>query len=307
MAQKRFTDRGRPYDHEAWRSLYKNTLTPGVYSGYTMSPSELSASRVTIAAGALLLPTGIVVVEDTNVNVQINGIFPPSSATNYTVRTHHREAAMGLIGGEAMTYLVVSGLLTEQPSDGVILGWIRHPGGGIALEESHITNAPRYAPADVAADFSVRRPLAVSAPNLVTELGEGISHSSGYGSSHAWRGFSNPSSAIDPATGVTPTATSYFQYPVYARPWEISIRSIIPIGDKIIANVYDTAGVLVISQTLTSHTNWSVDTISVPTNLGTFTMGEKATIKIVSTVSQGTIVKIADIVVDFWPYAFPQF
>ncbi len=95
MAQKRFTDRGRPYDHEAWRSLYKNTLSPGVYSGYTLLPSDLSSSQVAIAPGALLLPTGIVVVEDTEVTVQIDGVFPPSSATNYTLLTHHSEAAMG--------------------------------------------------------------------------------------------------------------------------------------------------------------------------------------------------------------------
>jgi hypothetical protein len=42
---------------------------------------------VEIAPGALLLPTGIVVVEDTEVVVQIDGMFPPSAPTNYTVKT----------------------------------------------------------------------------------------------------------------------------------------------------------------------------------------------------------------------------
>lgn len=307
MAQKRFTDRGRPYDHEAWRSLYRNTLSPGVYSGYTLSPSPLSASQVEISPGALLLPTGIVVVEDTAVTVQIEGVFPPSSATDYTIRTYHREIATGLIGGEAMTYLVDSSLVTAQPSDGIILGWIRHPGGGVALEQGFITNAPSYAPAAVAADASARMPAKDLAPLLVTTLGQGVSHTEGFASGHTWRGFTNPSLAIDPGTGMTPVATSYWQYPVYARPWEISIRSIVPIGDSIAVSVYDSLNVLIASATITPHTSWQMDTISVPTSTGTFTAGEKGTIKLVSTVAQGTIVKIADLAVDFWPYAFPQF
>lgn len=307
MAQKRFTDRGRPYDHEAWRSLYKNTMSPGVYSGFTLSPSVLSASQVTIAPGALLLPTGIVVVEDTEVTVQIDGVFPPSTAKDYTVRTYHREIATGLIGGEAMTYLVDASLLTEQPSDGIILGWIRHPGGGVALEESFITNAPRYSPADVAADASARMPARSLAPLLVTTLGQGVSHTEGFQSGHGWRGFTNPSLAIDPGTGVTPVATSYWQFPIYTRPWEVSIRSIVPVGDSIEVSVYDSLNALVTSATITPHTSWQVDTITIPTDSGSFTAGDKGTIKLISTVAQGTIVKIADMNADFWPYAFSQF
>ena len=307
MAQKRFTDRGRPYDHEAWRSLYKYTLSPGVYSGYTLSPSSTSASQVVISAGALLLPTGIVVVEDSEVTVQIEGVFPPSAPTNYTIKTEHSEAAMGLIGGEAMTYAAEAALLTEQPSNGVVLGWIRHPGGGVALEESHITNAPKYAPADVAKDFSARMPVVSSPPELVTELGAGVSNTEGFGSNHTWRGFTNPSTSIDPGTGVTPVATSYFQYPIYERPWEVKLRTIVPIGDQIEVTLYDSLGAVAASTTLTSHTTWEVATISVPTDTGTFTIGTQATIKLVSTIAQGTIVKLADFAVDFWPYAFPQF
>jgi hypothetical protein len=307
VTQKRFTDRGRPYDHEAWRSLYRNTLSPGVYSGYTISPSITSASQITIAPGALLLPTGIVVVEDAEVTVQIEGVFPPSAATDYTVKTYHREIATGLIGGEAMTYLVEATLVTEQPSDGVILGWIRHPGGGGPLEESYITNAPRYAPSAVAADFASRMPAKALAPLLVTTLGQGVSHTDGFQSGQAYRGFTNPSLAIDPGTGVTPVATSYWQFPIYERPWEISIRSIVPVGDSITVSVYDSLNALVTSATITPHTAWQVDTISVPPDTGTFTAGEKGTIKLVSVVAQGTIVKIADITADFWPYGFPQF
>jgi hypothetical protein len=307
VAQKRFTDRGRPYDHEAWRSLYRNTLSPGVYSGYTVTPSSVSASQVDISPGAVLLPTGIVVVEDAVVTVQIDGVFPPSAPTNYTIKTHHSELAMGLIGGEAMTYAVEAALLAAQPSDGVILGWIRHPGGGVPLETSHITNAPKYAPAEVASDFSARMPVVEIAPNLVSELGLGVSHDTGFDLNHVWRGFSNPSTAVDTGTGLTPIATSWFQYPLYERPWEIKIQSILPVGDQIVVSVFDSLGVEVATSTLTTHTAWQQDTISVPTATGTFNTGTKATVKLVSTVAQGTIVKLADIVVDFWPYAFPQF
>lgn len=307
MAQKRFTDRGRPYDHEAWRSLYRNTLSPGVYSGYDLSPSGTSASQVDISPGALLLPSGIVVVEDTTVTVQIEGVFPPSAPTNYTVKTEHSEAAMGLIGGEAMTYAVEASLLSVQPSNGVILGWIRHPGGGVPLDTTQITLAPKYAPAEVAKDFSARMPIVSSPPNIVSDLGQGVSETDGFTSNHAWRGFTNPSTAIDTGTGVTPVATTYFQYPVYERPWQIKVQSIIPVGCQIEVTVYDTSGAVAATQTLTTHTSWQQDTIDIPTSNGVFTTGTKGSVKLVSTVAQGTIVKIADIVVDFWPYAFSQF
>jgi hypothetical protein len=102
-------------------------------------------------------------------------------------------------------------------------------------------------------------------------------------------------------------AVSWFQYPVYVRPWEIKIRSIIPTGCQIEVSVYDTGGALVTDSTLAPHPSWQVDTIAVPAGTGTFTTGSKGTIKLVSTVAQGTIVKLADFVVDFWPYGFSQF
>jgi hypothetical protein len=215
---------------------------------------------------------------------------------------------MGLIGGEAMTYAVEAALLSEQPSNGVILGWIRHPGGGIALADSMITLAPKYAPADVAADFSSRMPVVSSPPNMISDpVGAGISETDGFSDNNAWRGFTNPSTAIDPGTGVTPVVTSYFQYAVYARPWETKLRTIIPVGCQIEVTIYDSLGAVVATSTLTSHTSWQVDTIAVPTSNGTFTNGSKGTIKVISTVAQGTIVKIADFAVDFWPYALSQF
>jgi hypothetical protein len=307
MAQRRFVDRGRPYDHEAWRGLYRTTMSPGVYSGYTLSPSSISASQIVISPGAVLLPTGIVVVEDHEVSIQIDGVFPPSTATSYTVKTYHREIATGLIGGEAMIYLVEASLVTAQPSDGVILGWIRHPGGGVALDQSHITNAPKYAPSVVASDCAARMPVVAPAPLLVTTLGTGVSHDEGFSTNQVWRGFSNPSTATDPITLLTPVAISYWQYPLYARPWQVSIRSIVPIGDQIEVSIHDSTGIILTTATISSHTAWQVDTIQVPASGGTFTAGSKGTIKLISTVSQGTTVKVADISVNFWPYALPQF
>jgi len=307
MAQKRYTDRGRPYDHEAWRALYRNTFSPGVYSGFSLSPSITSASQVVVAPGALMLPTGIVVVEDSEVTIQMSGTFPPSLATTYTLFTMHSEAAVGLIGGEAMTYGSIASELTEQPDDGVILGWIRHPGGSVALAQSHITNAPKYAPSIVAQDAVARRPISVSAPNLVTTLGQGVSLTSGYETNRAWRGFTNPSTAIDAGTGLTPVATSYFQFPIYARPYEFRLRSVIPIGDQIAVDILDTAGVSITTSTLSAHATFTENTVSVPSTGGTFTTGAMATVKLTSTVSQGTIVKLADLTIDFWPYGFGQF
>jgi hypothetical protein len=307
--QRRYTDRGRPYDHEAWRTLYEKTGSTGIYSGFDLTPGTVG-NQIVAAVGALLLPTGIVVVETASTTIEIadGTSFPPSSAKNYTVATRHEEADNGLIGGEAMTYYVAENtLMTTQPSDGVVVGWIRHPGGGLPLIQEYITNAPKHAPLILVQDYVARLPVKLSPPTFPHGVyGQGVVDTSGYDSSKVWTGFTNTTDAVDPATGVTPIVTLYQQFPIYNRPYQIELESIIPTGDAIAVTLYDTAGAVSVTDTLSGNATFTRDTIEVPQSGGTWTSGSLAVLKVVITVAINTTVKLSDLEIDFWPYAFPR-
>lgn len=306
MTQKRYTDRGRPYDHEAWRALYRETLSPGVYSGFNISPSTTTGT-VEISPGSLLLPSGIVVVEDSEVFVSIPGTFPPASATDYTIFTSHSEAAIGLIGGEAMSYGASSSLLTSQPDDGVILGWIRHPGGAVALSQDHIIDAPKFAPADIAADYVARQPACAPAPFLVTVFGQGVTRTEG-SSPKVYRGFTNTTTAVDSDTGMTPVATSYFPFKVHARPYQINLVHVIPVGDQIKVDVLTDSGAVATTETIPGTGAEASTTIDVTLDSTyQWTQDSIGQVVLTSTIAVNTEVKIINLEVNFWPYALPQF
>jgi hypothetical protein len=273
-----------------------------------LSPSLSSGSQIVVSSGALALPTGIVVVETEETTLEIGGSFPPSVATDYTVLTRHTEANVGLIGGDAMSYYVTVGLVDTQPSDGVILGWIKHPGGAVSLDSSHIIGAPKYAPCEIAKDYALRSPIYSCPPDLISQISgtSGIFETSGF-STKLWKGFGNTTVDTDPTTLAVPVVVCYYQYPVFVRPYQISLESIIPIGDSIAAVAYDTTGTAVASSTFTAHPTFTVDSLSIPTATGTWVEGSLATLRLTITVAKNTTVQLANLLVDFWPYAIPRF
>jgi len=297
--QRRYVDRGRPYDHEAWRTLLEVTNPVGVYSGFDLSPSTVVGSQIIAASGGLMLPSGIVVVETEEVTVDLGSGFPPA-ATNYTVCTLHEEANVGLISGEAMTYYVTAALLTSQPTNGVILGWIRHPGGSIPLAASHITDAPKNR--DLAQDMAARTPFRQTpphfvVPSLVTDMAE----VEGY-DTRPWRGFNY---AVTAGRG-NAQVTAYVAFPVYAEPWQVNITTILPVGALMYAYLYDTAGASAGSNTFTAHATYTTNILSVTPGSNTWTSGSTGLLKFIFDIPRGTTVQMANLEVDFWPYALPR-
>jgi hypothetical protein len=133
--QRRFGDFGTPDTSEEDKSVRSALHRKGVYSDFNLSVDTLG--NLLIQSGFALQPDGIVWTEDNDVTLTFS---PPGSATNYTVVARHEDRQIQ--GGTAVLYTIDAGLLAEV-TDGVIIGWIRHPGGGVPLDPSHLQIAPR--------------------------------------------------------------------------------------------------------------------------------------------------------------------
>jgi len=138
MAQFRVGNFGETATSEIdnlWRSI---VLAKGVYNGFELGVDAVS-SNLTIAPGAGVQPDGIVWTEDTEVQLSFT---PPGIATDYTVIAYHTNRA--IFGGMEVTYELATNIIgNDTISDGVAIGWIRHPGGGGPLDVSYLQNAPR--------------------------------------------------------------------------------------------------------------------------------------------------------------------
>lgn len=308
MAQKRYVERGRSYDYAAWRTFHRYITSPGVYYGYDLSVSSVSGSNLAVATGGLMLPTGVAVVEDAAFELDLTtaGNFPPSAATNYTIYTSHSETSYGMIGGDAMTYGAQTGITTTQPSDGVLLGWIRHPGGGVALAAEHIVNAPKQRPWELAQTFAARLPQHFSPPNLtLVPTDSNVVASEGYDTTNhvAWRG------AVNNHASLTKFGNHwYVQFPVFAEPYQVRIQNIVPSSGVNYMNVtvYDTSHTAASTTTLINNqTNWTWNTITI-LSAKTWTAESFAIIDIEFQLSAGNTIKLANIIIDSWPYGLSR-
>lgn len=116
-----------------WRSV---VIPEGVYQGFKLGVNAFS--DLTIEPGGGVQPNGVVWLEqDIGVIVEFN---PPAIASDYTVVALHENRE--IFGGVAVSYELETGLLTSV-TDGVVLGWIRHPGGGAPLDTTMLQNAPK--------------------------------------------------------------------------------------------------------------------------------------------------------------------
>jgi hypothetical protein len=251
-----------------------------------------------------MLPSGIVVSEDEDVTIELGSGFPPAAETDYTIATQHNEADVGLISGEAMTYYVTAALLTEQPSDGVILGWIRHPGGSVPLAQNQITNAPTNKPTEMVQSHIARQPFRQLPPRFLVPTGTYPADASMMEGkdSRTWRGFDY---ALTGGSGFV-EVISYISFPVYAEPWEINLESIVPLGCIVQMTLFDTAGSTVDNLTITPHATYQTDTLAVTPGANTWTTGGRGLLQFGCQVARGTTIQFSELEVDFWPYAFPR-
>jgi len=302
--QTRIMDKGITYDYKLWRMVFKTLGSPGIGWGMDITPSTTSSSSVSLSAGGLILSTGVVVYESSARTISLGTTFPPSLATNYTIYTEHDETAIGLLCGDSMTYHVTASLLTSNPTNGVVLGWIRHPGGGVSLEQSHIYGAPKVRPLEIVQAYFGTNRICLSPPNLVltTTTSTYVTATQGWDATnhHAWRGVANSDG------GSNRYGKLYMQWNVTGEPYQVSIRNITPGSSAVTMTVYDTNNSSVGAVTFTGNNAWTLDTVTISRS-GTWTVGSKATVVLDFTTPAGQIeagntLKFAELIVDHWPY-----
>ncbi len=139
MPQRRFSNFGETATAASENLRHNKVLPKGVYEGFDLSV-ELLTTNLSIGIGAGVQHNGVIWIEDT---VGVTVVFTaPASAENFTVVATHDNRS--IFGGVSIDYELQGGILSSDSiTNGVVLGWIRHPGGAVPLDPSHIQVAPK--------------------------------------------------------------------------------------------------------------------------------------------------------------------
>lgn len=135
MSQQRIQDYGSPVVAQSLKSLIDAITTPGILSGNEFVKD--ASNRMRINPGSCVTQEGVIIVED---EIKLLTINNTSNAVDYTVYYYHTD--VDISGGEAAELILDTGLLTSDVISGCILGYVRYPGGGIPLEQSHFIQPP---------------------------------------------------------------------------------------------------------------------------------------------------------------------
>lgn len=135
MSQQRIQDYGSPVVAQSLKLLIDSITIPGILSGNEFIRD--ANNRLRINPGSCVTHQGVIIIED---EVKLLTINNTSNAVDYTVYYLHED--VDISGGEAAELVLDTGLLTSDVVKGCILGYIRYPGGGIPLEQSHFIQPP---------------------------------------------------------------------------------------------------------------------------------------------------------------------
>ena len=133
MSQERIQDYGSPVTASSIKTLV-NAITS--YRSAILSGNEFiadAANRLRINPGISVTHEGIIIIETEPKLITINNT---SLAVDYTVYYYHKDAEVS--GGVAAVLTMDTGLLSSV--EGVILGYIRYPGGSVPLSNPILYN-----------------------------------------------------------------------------------------------------------------------------------------------------------------------
>lgn len=136
MSQKRIQDYGSPVVAQSLKSLAGSITSQGILYGNEFIKD--ASNRMRINPGACVTHQGIIIVESES---KVLTIENSSNAADYTVYYSHED--VDISGGVVAELIKESGLLTNGVISGCILGYVRYPGGGIPLDQTHFIQ-PAY-------------------------------------------------------------------------------------------------------------------------------------------------------------------
>ena len=206
--------------------------------GYDISVTD--TDKIELSVGFLLLPSGIIVGEDVPIELILSPL--PAAATSYTITIRHIDS--DVIGGAAATYALEAGeLLPSAVTNGVVIGYIRHPGAAVALASSFIFPVRKVL--EQAEDAVSIAPTTIVAPftsTWVVDVGTNTTESSGFVSPLTL--FSRlDTDGLGPAPPSFETSTA--RLPLVAqkfRPFDIVVRTQIDANSELRVFLTDTDG-----------------------------------------------------------------
>jgi hypothetical protein len=243
----------------------------GVYRGYDLTVTDVDV--ITLTTGYVLLPSGILVGEDVATTLRFTVL--PAAATTYSITVRHVDA--DVIGGQAATYAIETGELTSIP-DGIVLGWVRHPGGAVPLASSFVFSARKVL--SEAADFPQLQPEVHLAPFTskwaTSAVGANTTVSNGFTAPMAvyTRVLTSALGPVPPAyettTAVIPLSATRF------RPFSLVVRAQVDTNCQLLVGLLDTDGnsVTLTGGTINPSVSFVDSTVSVDYSSGVFTEGD---------------------------------
>jgi hypothetical protein len=130
MVQRRIADYGAPIPASHIKSVLRAITPSKVLDGFRFSVA--SPNRMRISPGAAVTDVGVMILED---EAQTLTVTNSSLATNYTVYYLHND--VDVTGGLPATLVLEPGVLDPADISGVILGYIKYPGGAVPLSSVH--------------------------------------------------------------------------------------------------------------------------------------------------------------------------
>jgi hypothetical protein len=126
--QRRIQDYGSPVTASSLKSLSSSFSGPAILSGFDFAVE--ASDRLRIGPGTAITDQGVIITETEAKSLTI----PISAPADFTVYYYHID--QNVSGGVAASLTLASGILYQENVEGVILGYIRYPGGGVALDSS---------------------------------------------------------------------------------------------------------------------------------------------------------------------------
>jgi len=306
MPQQRFYNYGSTGTSSSENTIHYALHKRGVYRGLDLAPNT-AGDGVEIGAGYALMHNGVLCYESTAFELSFS---PPAVATNYTIIATHTYRE--LIGGDPVEYAIEVGTLRplgDPTLDGIVIGWIRHPGGSVALDASHLQGAPKQIPEGNVPEATTLLPIELVAPmqrSYLSSIGPDLTFNA---SQFDVGTFTIYQEVVSSPTAVgVQTAIQQFQFYVNdaVRPDSISLYNFInaPVTTKIDVEVYGTDQVLVpvTNGTITGTAAWQTSTVSVDRTSGTFDDGKPYTVRVTYTLDPGEAIWVGRLKLNFWPY-----
>ncbi len=130
MSQRRIQDYGSPVIAKNLKELILSFTRSSVLSGNEFLVD--SPDRMRINPGVAVTHQGVIIIEDEPKYLNVPNT---SSAVDYTVYYSHSDSSVS--GGISADLVIDTGILTEDVVEGVILGYVRYPGGGVPLSAAY--------------------------------------------------------------------------------------------------------------------------------------------------------------------------